>query len=319
MHPSSLSLAAVVVTYNRIEQIKVTVARLLQEPCDHVIVVDNGSTDGTRDWLQAQSNPRLRVLLSSKNLGGAGGFDWGMRTAVAEFDPDWVVVMDDDGRPEPGALSVFRELDLTDWEGLAAAVYYPDGSICDMNRPTINPFWNTKTFWATLFGIGKRDAFHLLPEDYEKDTPKAIDITSFVGFFISREGIEKAGYPDPKLFIYGDDGLYTIGLRKAGGRIGFFPKIRFEHDCSTFVGGGNSRKFHPMWKVYYYHRNLLFLYRAAAGWMFWPLLVLIVPKWLLKGRHQTGAHRQYYGLLWCAMRDGIAKKEQDIGKFGIND
>lgn len=302
-----LTLAAVVVTYNRRDQIVTTVARLLSELCDHVIVVDNGSTDGTREWLETQNDPRLRILLSKENLGGAGGFEWGMRTAVEQYDPDWIVVMDDDGRPEPGALEVFRQQELDGWAGLAAAVYYPDGRICDMNRPTVNPFWHIDTFFRALFRIGQRDAFHLVPEDYAAATPKAIDITSFVGFFISREGIKKAGYPDPALFVYGDDGLYTIGLRQAGGRIAFMPEIRFEHDCSTFIGG-NSKTFQPIWKVYYYHRNLLLLYRAAAGWMFWPVLLLILPKWLLKGRHQGANSSLYFSFLYQAVKDGIGKK-----------
>ena len=37
-----------------------------------------------------------------------------------------------------------------------------------------------------------------------------------------------------------------------------------------------------MWKVNYYHRNLLLLYLMAAGWLFFPALVAVLPKWLLK-------------------------------------
>src|SRR5690606_17746683 len=105
-----------------------------------VVVVDNLSPDGTAAWLTAQADPRLVVLRPDRNLGGAGGFEAGMRLAVARFDPDWLVVMDDDARPHPGTLAGFAAMDKTGWDALAAAVHYPDGAVCAMNRPYRNPF-----------------------------------------------------------------------------------------------------------------------------------------------------------------------------------
>ena len=56
--------------------------------------------------------------------------------------------------------------------------------------------------------------------------------SSFVGLFLSRQAIARAGYPEGGLFIYGDDLIYTLHLSKAGGKIGFLPWLRFEHDLS---------------------------------------------------------------------------------------
>ena len=303
------ALVAVVVTYNRLEHLKLTVARLLETAPQHliaVVVVDNASTDDTAAWLATQNDPRLDVFRSETNGGGAAGFDHGMRRAVVLHDPDWVVVMDDDGRHQTGAFAAFHGLNLKGWDAIAAAAYYPDGVICDMNRPSRNPFWHGRVFLRTVLRLGGRGGFHLSPDDYRADTPQPIDITSFVGFFISRTGIEMAGYPDPDLFVYGDDGIYTLGLRSLGGRIAFEPRVMFEHDCSTFTD--TDMRFRPMWKVYYYHRNLLMLYRRAAGWMFWPLLLVVVPKWLVKVRHHKGERGLFLRLLGCAIRDGLAER-----------
>ncbi|WP_260103502.1 hypothetical protein [Phaeobacter inhibens] len=68
-------------------------------------------------------------------------------------------------------------------------------------------------------------------------------MTSFVGFFISAAAVRRVGYPDPKLFIYGDDALYTLGLSAAGGRICFAADVRFEHDFSTFSNGDSGSGF----------------------------------------------------------------------------
>ncbi|MFS4583711.1 glycosyltransferase [Phaeobacter sp. C3_T13_0] len=307
-------LVAVVVTYNRLEKLKVTLDRLLESPAHDLaalVVVDNASTDGTGDWLTAWAvdHPRADVVRSATNQGGAGGFAMGMKHAMSAHDPDWLVVMDDDGRPEPGGLASFHELHrsgaLTGWDAVAAAVYFPGGEICEMNRPSRNPFWSLSHFLATA--RKGRDGFHLPRSAYDGGL-SAIDVTSFVGFFVSAQAVRRAGYPDPELFIYGDDALYTLGLSASGGRICFAANVRFEHDFSTFTGGDSGQRFRPLWKVYYHHRNLLLLYRQAAGWLFWPVLLLILPKWILKVRHHPGVRRAYLRLTFMAVRDGLLRR-----------
>jgi len=305
---SSGRLVAVVVTHNRLEQLKLTLARLLAAPradLTKVLVVDNASSDGTGDWLAAQDDPRLMVHRSATNTGGAGGFETGMRQAVERFDPDWLVVMDDDARPDAGALTAFHAEDRTMYEAWAAAVRHPDGRICDINRPSINPFWNRAAFLRTALG-GGREGFHLSETDYQGQARRQVDAASFVGLFVSRAAILRVGYPDGRLFVYGDDVLYTLRLSAAGGRIAFDPKLRFEHDFSTIATG--QKRFHPLWKCYYHHRNLLLVYREAAGVLFWPALLIVLPKWLSKLRHYSGERWMFLKLLNLAVRDGLLRR-----------
>ncbi|WP_078059039.1 glycosyltransferase [Tropicimonas marinistellae] len=302
-------LAAVVVTFNRLDQVKRTIARLLDEPCDRLIVIDNGSTDGTKEWLRTIDNPRVRVIMAPGNLGGAGGFELGLRKAMELDDPDWVVIMDDDARPEPGCFSTFLEQDMSEWDAVSAAVYQKDGEICEMNRPTINPFWHMPTFFRTALKslVGRsRGGFHIPDEAYES-SPQEIDATSFVGLFLPRETIAKAGYPDGSLFIYGDDVLYTLGLRKAGMRIGFVPDLRFEHDFNRAYNG-DACLYNPIWKAYYTARNGLLVYRLAAGMLFWPAFLVILLKWLSAGRHYGEVRRTYYRMVWHGVKDGLVGK-----------
>jgi GT2 family glycosyltransferase len=305
-------LVAVVVTYNRLAKLRATIARLLETPAKDlaaILVVNNASDDGTGAWLDAQDDPRLVVHHGATNRGGAGGFETGMRLAVSRWDPDWIVVMDDDARPGPGALTTFLAGDRSNYEVYAAAVRHPNGRICDINRPSINPFWNRAAFLRTAFG-GGRDGFHLSPEDYEVPGLRAVDAASFVGLFVSRAAIERVGYPDGRLFVYGDDVLYTLRLSAAGGRIAFDPGLRFEHDFSTITAG--ERRFRPLWKSYYHHRNLLMVYREAAGWLFWPALLVVLPKWVLKVRHYSGQRGVFLQLLGRSVWDGL------IGRTGVD-
>jgi len=303
--PPPARLVAVVVTYNRLNKLRVTLGRLLGESADDltaVLVIDNASDDGSADWLATQDDPRLVVQRNASNIGGAGGFEMGMRMVSAQFDPDWIVLMDDDARPDPGVLAAFNALDNRDWDAVAAAVYYPDGRICDINRPSINPFWDRAAFLRTAFGAG-REGFHLLPEAYQANQRRTVDAASFVGLFVCRSAIERVGYPDGRLFVYGDDVLYTLRLRAAGGRIAFDPDLRFEHDFSTIAAG--ERRFRPLWKSYYHHRNLLMVYREVAGWLFWPALFVVLPKWLLKTRDHAGERQVFLRLMMLAIRDGV--------------
>lgn len=272
-----------------------TVARLLAEPLDHLVIVENGSSDGTREWLASLDDPRLDVIEMSHNGGGALGFETGMRHATSKFDPDWMVLMDDDARPQPGAFARFREgADRRDWgvaDALAAAVYFPDGQICEMNRPWVNPFASWRVFLRVLSG-GGRAAFHIPDDAFTTAGPRRLDGTSFVGFFISRQGVANAGYPDGRLFIYGDDVLYTLAMTQGGGQLMFAPGIIFEHECSTQQAGAMMR---PLWKGYYHHRNLWFVYRRTAGAVIFPLLMAVMlPKWLAKGGALPKVERAHF-------------------------
>lgn len=298
-------LVAIVVTHDRLPKLQATVTRLLETAPAHLerlVVVDNACTADTGAWLSSLADPRLEVLRFDVNRGGAGGFEQGMRHVTAQYDPDWLLLMDDDARPAPEALARFHGQDRSGADAWAAAAYLPTGEICDMNRPSINPFWHPKVLWRTVLGRG-RDGFHLTEEDYTAETPRAIDGTSFVGFFISRAGVARAGYPDGRLFLYGDDVLYTLGLTKKGGRILFDPSLQFIHDFSTM--SLEDRRFRPLWKSYYHYRNLLIVYRLSAGWFSILVLPAAVVKWGLKVRYHKGERRVFLWLLFWAVRDGL--------------
>ncbi|TVP69590.1 MAG: glycosyltransferase [Rhodobacteraceae bacterium] len=297
-------LVAVVVTHDRLTALRHAIVRLLDAPpcaLHHIVVVDNASADGTADWLASIADPRLHLVHLAQNAGGAGGFAAGIDFARQRFDPDWYLLLDDDAWPDPGTLSSFHASDLTGWDAVAGAVHDPLGAICDINRPTYDPFASWRKFFSTL--RGGREGFHLSAADYAAGRVRAVDGASFVGFFLSRRGLALAGLPDPALFIYADDALQTLKLSRAGGRIGFFPHLRFTHDHPS---AANAQIGKPLWKIYYQHRNALILYRFAAGWMFWPICLVVLPRWLWRVRAYPGHRRAFLRLflrgIWHGLR-----------------
>ncbi len=306
-----LRIAAVVVSYNRLPDLQQTVARLLAEDLDHVLVVDNASSDGTDDWLATQGDPRLAHLRLPDNRGGAGGFEAGMAAVTAAHDPDWTVLMDDDARPVAGAIAAFRAGRFGGEGVIAAAVTYPDGGICEMNRPSQNPFWHGRVLLGAL--RGGRGGFHVTDADYAAAAgPRPIDIASFVGFFVHRTAVQRGGLPEGGLFLYGDDVLYSLRLRRAGVTCAFWPAVRFEHDCATM---GSGLIYRPIWKAYYHCRNGVAISRQAAGPLLFPFaLGYYLIAWARKAKHYGGTERPVYRrLMWMGVRDGL------LGRRGRND
>lgn len=297
------------VTYNRLALLQVSLPRLLAEVPGTVLLVDNASGDGTADWLATQDHPRLTILRLEQNLGGAGGFEAGM-AELAEEDPDWILLLDDDAWPQKGALAIFAELAPglpPDTGAVAGAVFLADGSIAEMNRPGWNPFWYPGKIWATLVK-GNRAGFKVGDATYAPGAGLIeVDNASFVGYLVSRVGRLQAGLPEGGLFIYGDDVLYSLRLRRKGLKLIFAPQLRFTHDCGTLDA---HLVYRPLWKNYYHCRNSVEIARQAAGPLIFPLALLwYLVLWLRRARHYSPDERRvYYRLMRRGIRDGLRRR-----------
>ncbi len=191
----------VVVTYNRLEKLRQVVAALERQTRrpDALLIVDNASTDGTREYLSALESPvELDVRRLEQNTGGAGGFAYGMREAYAA-GADFVWLMDDDCYPEPPALAaLLRGFDEAvaelgpDVPFSCSVVKYVDGQICEMNNPATT--WD----WGRLLVRGQRNVM--------------VRTCSFVSVLIPRWALERYGLPYAEYFIWFDDHEYTLRL-----------------------------------------------------------------------------------------------------------
>ncbi len=104
----AFEMSVVIPTHNRLEVLAEVIQALeLQDrpPAFEVVVVDDGSTDGTSDWLRSRSfNVPLRVL-TQENRGPAAA----RNTGVAVASGKWVAFLGDDTVPSPGWLRLHRE------------------------------------------------------------------------------------------------------------------------------------------------------------------------------------------------------------------
>ena len=199
-------IAAVVVTYNRLPLLQKCIESLRAQtaPCD-ILVVNNASTDGTGPWLAAQEAAGvLTTHDTGENLGGAGGFNKGMRWAV-EAGYDFLWVMDDDCLPEPTALEKLLDADAIlggEYGWLSSVALWTDGTECKMNRQKLK-----KSFYeySPLMKYGIVQA----------------EQATFVSLFLRAETVRQFGLPIKEFFIWGDDIEYTRRIAVRGKRPSF--------------------------------------------------------------------------------------------------
>lgn len=186
-------VVAVIVTYNRKELLKECITALLDQDysdCD-VLVIDNNSTDGTRDFISGLIDD-LRVFYhnTGANLGGAGGFNFGIREA-AKMNPDFIWVMDDDCIVHRDSLSQFISAAASidgAYGYLSSKVLWKDGKICTMN-------------------VQRRTLTKNVTDHDSKLVP--IAMASFVSLLIPIDIVREFGLPIKDFFIWTDDWEYT--------------------------------------------------------------------------------------------------------------
>ena len=130
-----MKIAALIVTYNRLEKLKKCWAAVEPLTFHEIVIVDNASTDATSDWLRSLNDPRLKIISSEVNDGGAGGFYRGSDWLVLNSTPDWVLFFDDDAYPDFTLLENFVVSDKQNAQAIATRVLDMRGTRCKMNIP----------------------------------------------------------------------------------------------------------------------------------------------------------------------------------------
>ncbi|WP_454778857.1 glycosyltransferase [Klebsiella michiganensis] len=240
-----MNCSALIVTYNRLEKLKLTIANTVKLNFTAIVVVNNGSTDGTQAWLATLSDPRVIVLNLPSNSGGAGGFKAGSQYLCDNVDSDWVFFYDDDAWPESDALEKFAQLEKANCRVFTALVKDLQGQPCPMNMPFAKV---PSSFMDTLRYIRNPAAF--LPS---VSRPCAVQTVSFVGMIIQQDVLQKRLHSiHDELFLYFDDLYFGYQLTLDGEAIRYSPEVIFTHDVSI-----QGKCIVPEWKVYYLCRNLI--------------------------------------------------------------
>ena len=187
-----MSVFAFIVTYNRLNLLKEVLIALRSQtyPLDKIIVVNNSSTDGTEEWLETQDD---LIVIKQPNIGGAGGFETGVRYCF-ENGADWIWMMDDDVFPNSDCLEKLLS--------------YKDQALCMQPYRYFSD--NILVEWQANYDLKNAQ---VKPIDFSKET-NVINNCCFEGCLINCEVVEKIGFPDTRFFIAGDDSSYGWRVSK---------------------------------------------------------------------------------------------------------
>lgn len=287
-------VVAIVVTYNRKEMLLRCIEHLLslQNSQADVLIIDNAGTDGTPDALRSLIDTNKIIYCNTgANLGGAGGFQFGMIEALKR-GYKYLWLMDDDVFPEPDSLEELLKADreLAGKYGfLSGIARWTDGSPCKMN---IQKTGLKKTI-----------------DDYTSPTVPVI-MATFVSFFVKAETVLEVGLPIKEFFIWADDLEYS-------------RRISLKYPCyvvnrSTVIHNMKSNDKvgieheHPdrLWRYKYLYRNEVYIYRReglkARAYMF-IRVVLHLTRVLFKA---NGSKKEKLRVILDSYHDGSSFKPE---------
>ncbi|MFZ1235470.1 MAG: glycosyltransferase family 2 protein [Prevotella sp.] len=246
-----MKIIAVVVTFNRLELLKKGIQCLrLQKGLHHIIVVNNGSDDGTSEWLDVQTD--LSVI-NQENVGGSGGFYSGIQAAYAD-GADWVWCMDDDVFPREDCLEHLIQVVNEDANrlvsqnpiGILAPRRMLDGKVFTHEFC----YYNFTNLLTSMHGQKLQGTESRLTEIVGCD---------FEGPLISRAVIEKIGLPNRDLFIFYDDTDYCLRAHLSGFKLVYVPEALMDKHVFFSNDSWASRNKKKKWKRYYQVRNSAYL------------------------------------------------------------
>ena len=239
-------IAVVIVNWNGKSLLDICLASVSSQTMApaQVILVDNGSTDGSPAHVQT-AWPAVHLVALGQNVGVAAGNNVGLETAMA-MGATKVLFLNSDAELESDALAVLAgELDRGSPQVWAAAP-----KILYRRDPT--RIWSAGgqfNWWRGLSrdrGTGELDMG-------QYDAPADIDYANTCCLLVRSEALQRVGRMDEAYFMYFDDSDFSARLRRLGGRMRYVPTARVLHDVQRSSQDGSARP--SMFALYYTTRN----------------------------------------------------------------
>jgi GT2 family glycosyltransferase len=240
---SNACVSIVIPTFNRLDLTRQCLTAIAQTaPAAEVIVVDNGSTDGTREFLRAeQDDGRLRCLLNEENL----GFGKACNRAAALSDREFVLLLNSDMVPLPGwldaMLSEFRDATI----GIVGSrLLYPDGRIQHAGADFAE---NRETQHVYRYAAADDPAVVV-----SRDCP----VVTGASLLMRRSLYEKLGGFDEGYWMYVEDVDLCIRTWHAGYRVRYCgDSVLIHHEAASSPTNDSRfmhliagwRRFHERW------------------------------------------------------------------------
>jgi GT2 family glycosyltransferase len=273
-------------------------------PNFHVLVVDNGSTDGSPEAVRA-AYPTVTLIENGANLGYAEGNNVGIRHALAH-GADYVLLLNNDTLVAPDMLAKLLAVAEADAQiGIVGPLIY------SLNSPERLCAAGSVIHWHRG-EIEHRGMWCPAQKCPLPNSPQPVDFLVGTCLLISRACLETAGDFDPAYYLNFEDVELGVRARKAGFRVVFVPQAKLWHKVSASLGQASPAN------TYYMTRNALrfFWLNAPASLRVVAVLRILlrtvrtIGAWTLKSPYQTEWFRRKRDANLLALRDFF------LGRFG---
>jgi N-acetylglucosaminyl-diphospho-decaprenol L-rhamnosyltransferase len=243
-------LSIVLVCWNNKDYLEPCLESLYEMPLAHtfdVVVVDNGSTDGSQEMLR-QKFPEAQIIQNSGNVGLARACNQGTEATRGRY----VLLLNNDTLVN--ALSLDALVSFMDETPIAGAVggklLNPDGTF----QAGYANFSSLREEFLVATGIGDR-IWNGYPSHLDAAETIPVGWLSSACLLLRRAALDKVGLLDEHYFIYGDEADLQYRLQRAGWSVYYLPLAYTIHYGGRSMNRWGRRKMVYRGKMLFYQKN----------------------------------------------------------------
>lgn len=236
-----------------------------------VVVVDNGSTDGSQQML-AEKYPDVKLIQNEGNLGLGKASNQGIEVTNGRH----VLLLNNDTLVNGSALDLLVEyLDAHSEAGAAAGkLLNPDGSF----QSGFAPFSTLLEEFLIVTHIGEM-IWSGYPSHGDSNEIKTTGWMSSACLLVRRAALDQIGLLDESYFIYGDETDLQYRLNKAGWKVFFLPESTIIHFGGRSMDRWKRRKMVYRGKLLFYKKNYSFISTLFLRILFFVMSLLKLLVW----------------------------------------
>ncbi len=241
----------VVVNYNAGACLAHCVRSVLGNEQLEVVVVDNGSSDGS--LAELPTHPKLQVIEAGENLGFAKACNLGARSSSA----DYLLFLNPDCLIDPARVfALMAVLEASDQVGMVGPLLLnTDGTEQAGGRRRVPTPLRS---FAQAFGLGALARIFTKRRTSigaELNEPFAVEAISGACMLVKRIAVDEVGLWDEDYFLHCEDLDWCMRFQEKGWQIHFVPKVKVVHEK------GVCSQARPVFVEWHKHRGMIRFYR----------------------------------------------------------
>jgi len=233
-----------------------------------VIIVDNGSKRNEADVLEATFGDFIHVIKNDRNYGACGGRNIGIKYALNNSNPDYLLLLDNDTVVDPAFLTeMVLVAESTPNIGIIGAkvLYYDEPDRLQYRGGKIDLFGGVI---SPLLGIIREKFLGKKETDRgQHDSIQEVEHIAFWCALLKRKSVDSIGLFDERHFWGWEDLDYFIRVKKVGFKVVYVPKAKVWHKYRSATKLDGTLQYYSLRSRFY------LIKQYTAGWQYGSFLI----------------------------------------------